>query len=57
MIGDNVTNFTDDKGTALRIANALERIAHALEKGAHITIDHAHIDEVEGKIRTHEERW
>ena len=57
MIGDSMTNFTDDKNTGLRIASALERIAHALEKGAHITIDHAHIDEVEGKIRTHEERW
>tara|TARA_R100001509_G_C4731033_1_gene169889 strand:- start:309 stop:467 length:159 start_codon:yes stop_codon:yes gene_type:complete len=52
-----VINFTDDKGIALRIAIALERIAHALEKGAHVNIDHAHIDEVEGKIRTHEERW
>mgnify|MGYP003119673415 CR=1 FL=1 len=57
MIGGNVINFTDDKGIALRIAIALERIAHALEKGAHVNIDHAHIDEVEGKIRTHEERW
>ena len=64
MIGGNVTKFgptnpftTDDKNTGLRIAGALERIADALEKGAHINIDHAHIDEVEGKIRTHEERW
>ena len=57
MIGDNVINFTDDKDIALRIAIALERIAHSLEKGAHVNIDHAHIDEVEGKIRTHEERW
>jgi len=47
----------DNKDTVLRIASALERIADALEKGAHINIDHAHIDEVEGKIRTHEERW
>ncbi len=57
MIGGNVSNFNDDKSTILRIASALERIADALEKGAHINIDHAHIDEVEGKIRTHEERW
>ncbi len=57
MIGDNVTNFTNDESTALRIAIALERIANVLEEGAHVNIDHAHIDEVEGKIRTHEERW
>tara|TARA_B100001094_G_scaffold38721_1_gene33099 strand:+ start:38785 stop:38958 length:174 start_codon:yes stop_codon:yes gene_type:complete len=57
MIGGNVTNLNDDKSAVLRIASALERIADALEKGAHINIDHAHIDEVEGKIRTHEERW
>jgi len=64
MIGDNVTKFgptnpfvNDDEGTALRIASALERIADALEKGAHVNIDHAHIDKVDGKIRTHEERW
>ena len=45
-----------------RIANALERIAKVLENDVHINIDHAHIDQidhnhVEGKIRTHEDKW
>ena len=61
MIGGNVINFSNDERTALRIASALERIADVLEKGAHVNVDHAHIDdasvEIEGKIRTHEERW
>lgn len=46
----------DNERTALRIANALERIANSLEHLHIEEINHNHV-EVEGKIRTHEEKW
>ncbi len=54
MIGGNMTNFTDDKGTALRIASSLERIADALEHLRIEQIDHNHIEsDMPVEVNTH----